>query len=462
MKIAFFTDSFLPNTDGVAVVTDEIAQYLAKKGHKITIVCPGNTTEIVKQSGYKVIRIKSYSIKLYEEHKVCFKTPEYLEQLDDFSKYDLIHLQTNVTLASIGFMVALKYNKPISCTFHTNIADFVTSFFDENVLMGKKNIMYDLIGKNKIILSILRKFSDSIMWKLTRDFHNAVPSTSVPSHYCKALLRKKGVKNDIFVIPNPVNPSHSGREYFKKFPVKDKFVLLHVGRLSVEKRVNLLIEAAAELKDKIPNLQIIICSEGPMRSYLERIAKRKHVEKIVKFTGWVSRDELNFLYEQSSIVTGFGLFETFNLCIAEALIYGKPVVVSDAGPLSEFVNNNGFVVPVNNEEVVKISESILKLYSNKSLYNKYSLNSRKLGKAYNYDDTMTVFENYLINSEKANKILFKHYVNYIRYVSSISAAINTLFFTLSLKFKQFDKIQEAMDDFIKSVSSSLPKFKKSF
>jgi len=78
MKIAIFTDSFRPNNDGVASVTEMIAQELTKRGHSITIICPGETTEIIKQDRYKIIRVISHSINLYRIMRVCFKTPDYL------------------------------------------------------------------------------------------------------------------------------------------------------------------------------------------------------------------------------------------------------------------------------------------------------------------------------------------------------------------------------------------------
>jgi len=462
MKIAIFTDSFKPNTDGVATVTAILAKEMINRGHKVTIVCPGNHTEIVKEKGYKVIRIKSHSIILYREHKICFKHPDYLEKLDDFKSYDLFHLQTNITLPALGYSLALKYNKPVSATFHTNIADFATSFFDRDVLANesKSNPMYKVIGNNNLILGGMKLFASKVVWNLTRNFYNAVPSTTFPSRFCRQLLRSKGVKNPLIVLNNPVNSENSRKDYSSKYKLKNKFVLLHVGRLSAEKRVNTLIKIVAKLKKDIPNIYGVICSDGPLNNNLKSLAKKLKADKNILFTGFIPRDELNWLYENCSIVTAFGLFETFNLCATEALFYSKPVIISDSGPHSEIIKDNGYLVTINKEEVNVFAEKITELYNNKKLYNKLAKQSRKLWINYNYKDTIDRHEAFFINSVSQNELSAKDYWNFIKYLSGLSIAINTLLFTLSLKFKNIEKIGEKFESFAKKLSKTAQKLNK--
>lgn len=454
MKIAIFTDSFKPNTDGVATVTTVLAKELTRRGHKITIISPGNNTEVVKENSYKVIRLKGHSIKLYREHKVCFKTPEYLEKLEDFKDYDLIHLQTNITIAAIGYLIALKYNKPVSATFHTNIADFATSFFDKDVLDNENNPLYKIIGSNKLMLNGMKFFTSKVVWGLTKNFYNAVPNTTVPSRYCRQQLRSRGVKSPIIVLNNPVNSKKSRKSYKRKYKFKNKFVLLHVGRLSVEKRVDVLIKTIAELKKEVPNILGVICSDGPVKKNLIKLAKKLKVNDKIIFTGFIPRDELSWLYENCSVVTAFGLFETFNLCATEALFYGKPIVISDAGPHSELIKSNGYLVPINKNEVKVFAKKIKKLKEDNKLYKRFSNKSKKLWKKYDYETAINRHEAYFINSSGQNEITNKNYWNFIKYLSQVSVAINTLLFTLSLKFKKWDKKIARFEKFFKNLSKS--------
>ncbi|MBN1923194.1 MAG: glycosyltransferase [Nanoarchaeota archaeon] len=462
MKIAIFTDSFLKSKDGVATVTKVLAEELTKRGHKITIVCPNDNTQVLKQKGYKVLCIKSHSITLYREHMVCLKNPEYLEKLEDFSKYDLIHLQTNITLPALGFLLALKYKKPLSCTFHTNIADFATSFFSKEILTQGKNIIHKTLGRFGLVIKGSQVLVSNIVWGLTKNFHNAIPTTTVPSRHCKQLLRSKGVKNPLLVINNPVNSQKSSKDFSQKYDFKNKFVILHVGRLSVEKRVNVLLETVAKLKNSNPNVLAVICSDGPLRKHLHNTAKRLKVSKNVLFTGFVSRDELNWLYTNCNTVTAFGLYETFNLCATEALFYGKPLLVSDSGPHCELIHNNGFLIPVSENESKIFAEKFKMLTSDSKLYNKFCRNSRKLWKSYDFKTSIDKHEAYFINSASMNLIDNKGYINFIKYISSLSIAINLLLFSLSLSFKRFDKLGKKIEEFLKNLTSDSSKLKKSF
>jgi glycosyltransferase involved in cell wall biosynthesis len=463
MKLAIFTDSFKPNLDGVATVTNILAKEMAKKGHKVVIVCPGNNTESGNQDGFKVIRLKSYSIKLTDLMKICFKNPGYIEKLEDFSKYDLIHLQSPATIGSLGFLIALKYNIPVSATFHTNLADFAASFLDKDVLAHESN---NFIYKSMIKFGFLRKgFSGMVhymAWNLVKSFHMAVPSSTVPARFCKKLLREKGVKNNIFVINNPVHPTVSANNYSKKYDLKNKFVIIHVGRLSIEKRIDVFIRVIARLKKSIPNVFGIICSDGMIKADLEKLAKKLNVYNDIKFTGFVKRDELSWLYEHSNVVTAFGLYETFNLCAAEGLFYGKPLVLTNSGPHPELISNNGFLIDANENEINGFANKIMVIHSNKKLAKSFGENSRKHWKNYDYELTIKRHEKYFIDSSKKNLISNSNYLHFIKYLAFMGIIMNTLLFSMSLKEKRDNGLIEEFEKFTNSMNSEVKKLKKSF
>ncbi len=460
MKIALFTDSYRPNTDGVAEVTEIIAKEMTKKEHEITIVCPKRTSSVVNKEGIKIISVKSHPIKLYREHMICFKTPEYLDKLHDFSDYDLIHLQTNVSVAALGFLTALRFSIPVSCTFHTNIADFAVNFFRKEILSNKKNIMYKFITKTPLILPGLRNFAGFTMWNLTKNFHNAVPVTTVPSFYCRQQLRSHGVTNPIKVIYNPIKKRIPKKDYSKKYNLEKDFIILHVGRLSVEKRVHTLINIMQKLRN-VDNIKAVVCSDGPLRKVLEKKSEKLGISDKIIFTGFIPRDELSWLYKKCDIVVNFGLCETFNICATEALFYGKPVLLSDDGPHKEIVRNNGYLIRTSENEVVEYAEKILELYNNKELYNKMSKNSKKMSKKYSYFKVIDEYEEFF--KESTNNIIERNnYVNFIKYVSNLAAAMNTLIFTLSLEHKRFDKYLDNAGSFLRSFKKKISNIKENF
>jgi glycosyltransferase involved in cell wall biosynthesis len=463
MRLAIFTDTFKPNVDGIATVTNILAKEMVKKGHKVLIVCPGNNTESGHQNGFKIIRLKAYSIKLTDMMKICFKNPSYVEKLEDFSKYDLIHIQSPATMGSLGFLIALKYNIPVSSTFHTNIADFSTTFLDKEVLAHESN---NFFYKSMIKFGFLRKgfgsMIHSLTWNLVKSFYNAVPTLTVPARFCKKLLREKGVKNEIFVINNPVNPTVSKKNYSRKYNLKNKFVLIHVGRLSSEKRVDVFIKVIAKLKKSIPNIYGIICSDGLIKTDLEKLAKKLRVNKFITFTGFIKRDELSWLYEQSNIVNSFGLYETFNLCAAEGLFYKKPLVLTNSGPHPELINDNGFLINVDSSEIKEFANKIKIIHDDEKLAKKFSLNSKKHWKNYNYKSTINKHEKYFLQSSKNNLISNKNYLNFIKYLAFMGIIMNSFLLSMSLKEKKDNGLIEEFEKFTNSMNSEVKKLKKSF
>ncbi len=462
MKIAFFTDSYKPNTDGVVSVTETLAKEMTKRGHKVTVVCPGDRTEIIEEDGYKIVRVEFHRIKVYETMGVTLKDPDYLDEYEDFSNYDLIHLQTNFSMAALGFLTALKHNIPVSCTYHTNVADFVSRVMKKEVLeFDKKNPIYKVVA-NKLILGGARALATNTIWKMTIDFHNAVPSTTSPSEFCKKQLMEKGVKNPIVVINNPMNPSLPKKNYGRKYRVGKKFVILHIGRISGEKRIDILIKTMAKLKKKMPDSVAIIASDGQLRPKMEELAEELGVRDRIIFTGFVPRDELNWLYKRADILCSFGLDETFNLCATEGLFYGLPLVISDAGPHREIIKGNGYLIKPDDKEIDNYSKAIYRLYKNKKLREKMSKKSKELWKRFNYKDTIDRHEKYFLKAAKENKVSNKNFVNFVKYISNYTIAVNTLLFSASLKIRAIDKLEKRFNAYRKILYNKLKQLGKLF
>jgi len=240
----------------------------------------------------------------------------------------------------------------------------------------------------------------------------------------------------------------SKKDYSDKYKLKGRFVLLHVGRLSAEKRVDRFIEMISVLKKKAPSVLGVVCSDGPLRKNLEAMAASLGVKDNIIFTGFVPRDELSWIYEKSSIVTGFGLCETFNICATEGLFYGKPLLLSDAGPHSEIIHNNGFLIKTGGNEAEVFAEKAILVYKNKALYNKMSRASLELGKKYDYNKVINEYEKFFKKAAKT-RIDKKGYISIMAYISTLSTSINALMFTLSLSHKKLDKYLKSITFFKK-------------
>jgi alpha-1,6-mannosyltransferase len=119
-----------------------------------------------------------------------------------------------------------------------------------------------------------------------------------------------------------------------RWAAPDQVLLVHCGRLSVEKRADRSIDALAALRHSGIDARLVIAGDGPMRPRLQRQAARLPVD----FTGFIeSRNAVATLLATADVALAPGPHETFGLAALEALACGTPAVVSRTSALSEIL-----------------------------------------------------------------------------------------------------------------------------
>ena len=111
--------------------------------------------------------------------------------------------------------------------------------------------------------------------------------------------------------------------------------LISVGLLIPRKGHELIIEALSRL----PDAQLLICGEGPMRNQLERYAERWGVSGRVKFLGQITHGELSRYYSAADVLVLASLREGWPNVLLEAMACGTPVVANAVGAVPEFVGH---------------------------------------------------------------------------------------------------------------------------
>lgn len=117
-------------------------------------------------------------------------------------------------------------------------------------------------------------------------------------------------------------------------------LLVHCGRLSLEKKPHRSVLALAELRAAGTDAVLVVAGDGPMRGRMERIAGERDLP--VTFAGFIAdRTEVAALLASADVVIAPGPLETFGLAALEALACGTPVVVSADSALPEVIGNAG-------------------------------------------------------------------------------------------------------------------------
>lgn len=147
--------------------------------------------------------------------------------------------------------------------------------------------------------------------------------------------------------------------------IRNRFVVLSVGRLISWKNISLGILAFERLLKYVPEAEYYIIGEGPERRRLERLAKRIRVHHRMTFLGALNRAEVFKWLRQSSVLLHPSLRESFGYAMVEAMAAGLPVVgLENAATLAIVSRDGGLFVPRHGTRAAvakKLGESLINL-----------------------------------------------------------------------------------------------------
>jgi glycosyltransferase involved in cell wall biosynthesis len=186
------------------------------------------------------------------------------------------------------------------------------------------------------------------------------------SRYCAARLDELyGVRNAI-VVPELIDLD-GWRRLFANNPAPrghGRFTVLCVCRFYRRKRVDVLLRAAVQLKELIPELEIRIVGGGPEADRLQMLTRELRLDSIVEWVGNASPDHLAREYNRAHVFCLPSVQEGFGIVFLEAMAAGKPIVAARAAAVPEVVQHGLLAEPENAEA---LAQAILRLYSDSDL-----------------------------------------------------------------------------------------------
>ncbi len=322
LRIAFFTDSFLPARDGVVTSILNFRRELTKRGHEVYIFAPGDEQTQKMAKGLKnVYLIKGMKFKKYPQYSLALLPFSSASKFDEINP-DIVHSHTPVIMGTWALYLAKMNKIPIVSTFHT-------LFTDKAIIKAYATEM---------AANFWQKYS----WKYARFYYRKCNAVMVPSMAIRKLLSSKHI-NDTYLVPNGIDTSRfntkaDGKAVRKSLLKGNKEqIVLCVGRLSTEKKLEVLIRAAQLLKNE--SIRFVFVGTGPaMSSYMKMVERLGLTDKIT-FTGFVSDRELPMYYAACDIFCMPSTFETQGIVALEAMAAGKPVVAADSLALRDLVQN---------------------------------------------------------------------------------------------------------------------------
>ena len=173
-------------------------------------------------------------------------------------------------------------------------------------------------------------------------------------------------------------------------------VFISVTRLTTQKRIDNLIYAFKGVLEKVPKSKLLIVGDGPMKIKLVNLARKLKLDNNIVFTGWVNN--VTPYQNKANIFVLSSKREGFSYVLIETMLLAKPIISTAAphGP-SEVLGDGkyGILVPVN--DVPALKRAMIKLATNKKLYEKYARLSLKRSKAFTEDKMLENYKKVILN-----------------------------------------------------------------
>jgi glycosyltransferase involved in cell wall biosynthesis len=321
MRIALFTETFLPKVDGIVTRLRHTVDHLQRMGNQVLIFAPdGGLTE---HKGAKIYGVSGFPLPLYPELKMALPRPAIGEALAHFQP-DVIHIVNPAILGLAGLFYSKTMSIPLVASYHTHLPEYLQHYG----------------------LGML----EGLLWELLKAGHNQAQinlctstamTQALTDHGIERVqLWQRGVDTETF---QPELVSRDMRDRLSQGH-PDAPLLLYVGRLSAEKE----IEQIKPVLASIPYARLALVGDGPNRQALE-----KHFAGTpTNFVGYLGGQELGAAFASADAFVFPSRTETLGLVLLEAMAAGCPVIAARSGGIPDIVENgvNGYLFDPRDEQ----------------------------------------------------------------------------------------------------------------
>ncbi|HEY9596831.1 MAG TPA: glycosyltransferase family 1 protein, partial [Cyanophyceae cyanobacterium] len=339
MRIALFTETFLPKVDGIVTRLRHTVEHLQRSGNQVLVVAPdGGLTEY---KGAKIYGVTGFPLPLYPELKLALPRPSIGIALEKF-RPDLVHVVNPAVLGLAGVYYAKTMQIPLVASYHTHLPQYLQHYG----------------------LAML----EGVLWELIKATHNQAQLNLCTSTVMVQELREHGIERlDLWqrgVDTETFHPELASRDMRSHLSQghPESPLLLYVGRLGAEKE----IERIKPILESIPGARLALVGDGPNRSALE-----KHFAGTpTHFVGYLKGKELGSAYASADAFIFPSRTETLGLVLLEAMAAGCPVVAARSGGIPDIVTDgeNGYLFdPTDENGAIAATQRLLERQDEREL-----------------------------------------------------------------------------------------------
>ncbi|GBR76991.1 glycosyl transferase family 1 [Candidatus Termititenax persephonae] len=357
MRIGMFTDTYMPQINGVVTSINSFTEELQRLGHEVFVFAPRTQNSVERDH---VFYFKSVKYAPMPEHNIAYSLSGHLKTFKDL-RLDILHSHTPFSLGLLALFFAKQYRLPLVHTYHTLFIEYV----------------------HYVPTALGQKIGVWLSTNASRRYCHSCDLTIVPSEAMRQELQKYGVTNEIDVIPTGISGIFGQQGNAQTIRQKnnipaDTDIIAYAGRIAKEKNIEFLLHVYKEILKVRTNILFVIIGDGPHRPTIERLATNLGLRDKVFFTGYISdKAELAGWYKAAKAFVFSSLTETQGLVILEAMSAGTPVVAVDAMGISDIIHGNtgGFASHL---DVSEFALKLTRLLSDKELHGQKSAEASRL------------------------------------------------------------------------------------
>ena len=380
LRVLIATDQYEPMVGGVPTVTRELARGLAERGHTVEVLAPSNSGRggvagrgaagrAGQDPGGQLTVAYRGSVRWpwYEDQRLGLLGRAAAGELVRGFAPDVVHVHSPLTLGAAARSAARRRRIPVVYTNHYLPANVhptadradrgarqaapgdpaVGSAAPASRVSSATRATAAAVGS--AASTAAGALFDVGFYGYLTAFANRCDRVTAPTATALLLLRDHGLRAPSQVVSNGIDldvyrpgpPDESLRRRYALPPGRP--LILSVGRLSPEKRADVLIEALAG--QDVADTVLALAGSGPDEGRLRELSERHGVAERVRFLGFIPGTDLPGLYRLADVFAIASEAELQSLVTMEAMASGLPVVAVNAGALGELVHagENGFL-----------------------------------------------------------------------------------------------------------------------
>ena len=318
MKVALFTNNYLPFRGGVTTSVETLRRGLEARGHRAWVFAPRFPG--AADSTDRIVRYPSLPAATYPEFSLAVPWSRAVSQRVRAERFDVFHAHHPFLLGPLARRLAHREGRALVFTYHTR---------------------YD---KYAHYVPLPRRFVEAAAVGISTRFAARADAVIAPSALIRDELATRGVRTPIAVVPTGVDLAHfspgdaAGARRALGLPAGDR-VLLYVGRLDREKSVERILAAFELVVGTVPRARLVLVGHGTEADALQRRARALPVGDRITFLGVRPHEALVECYRAAEVFVFASETETQGLVLAEAAACGLPAVTVSGPGCDEAVRD---------------------------------------------------------------------------------------------------------------------------